>query len=302
MRRARYCFAVRVLPQVVTRRLARLGDGPVRTGMLGVGAAAALAEVGFDQVCEVIGAVALRVPPRSFFAYGTGALYTPTFPRGWQGSPDGEEPIVLTSSTQRDGRIPTSITALKSGYRDALKRLVTEVRRAGGDGAVDVDVRRTTLTEGECEIWNFLATGTAVRSRGRTRAEQPFTCALGASQVAAALRGGWMPLQFLACPVMAIRWIDPEDRKRTRARAPNSELHAYTTTVNVCRHQARTDFAAAAERAGGEGAIMSDMNLKIGRSPSVAEATVLITGTAVAGFGRHRSPKVVASLSLADDR
>lgn len=295
---------MRVLPPVVTRRLTRLGDGPVPTGMLGVGAAAALAEVGFDQVCEVIGAAAFQVPPRSFFAYGTGALYTPTFPRGWQGTADGDEPIVLTSSTQRDGRIPTSITALKSGYRDALKRLVTEVRRAGGDGAVDVDVRRTTLTEesGECEIWNFLATGTAVRSRGRTRAEQPFTCALGANQVAGALRGGWMPVQFLACPVMAIRWIDPDDRKRSRARAPNSELHAYTTTVNVCRHQARTDFAAAAERAGGDGAIMSDMDLEISRSPGLAQATALITGTALTRFGRHRSSEVLATLSLADAR
>lgn len=270
----------------------------------GVGSAAALAEVGFDQVSEVIGAIAFEVPPRSFFAYGTGALYAASFPRGWQGSADGGEPVVLTSSTQRDGRVPASITALKSGYRTALKRLVEEVRRAGADGAVGVQVRRTTLQEGAAggAVWNFLATGSAVRSRGRTRAEVPFTCALKASQVAVVVGAGWLPLQFLACPVMAVRWIEPDERKRGRLLAPNSELRAYTTTVNACRHQARSDFAAAAGRAGGAGAIMSDMSLEIGNAPDLAQATVLITGTALAQFGRQPAPEVKATLSMADRR
>jgi uncharacterized protein YbjQ (UPF0145 family) len=272
--------------------------------MLGVGAAAALAEVGFDPVAEVMGATAFEAPARSFFAYGTGALYTPGYPRDWQGSADGGEPRVLTSSTQRDGRVPTRISALKAGYREAVKRLVADVRASGADGAVEVRVRHTVVTDGvsEREVWNFLATGTAVRSRGRTRAARPFTCALGAAQTAAALRSGWLPLQYLACPVMAVRWIEPAERKRSRPLAPNSELRALTTTVNACRRQARTDFADAAGRAGGEGAIMSDMTLELGRAPDLAQATVVVTGTALTSFASARPSPARSVLSLADRR
>lgn len=272
--------------------------------MLAVGEAAALAQVGFDQVSEVVGATAFMVPPRSFFAYGTGAFYTPSLPVDWQGTADGGEPVVLTSSTQRNGRVPSSITAIRSGYRDALRRLVDEVRAVGADGAVGVQVRRTTIDEEATGrvVWNFLATGTAVRSRGRTRAKNPFTCALGAAQAAAALRAGWLPLRFLACPVMAVRWLEPEQRSSARFTAPNAELDALTKTVNVCRHQARTDFAASAAKIGGDGAIMSDMSLEIAHQPTLVQATVLLTGTALLDIGHRPPPEGRLTLSLADKR
>ena len=200
------------VPQIVDR-VSRLGAAGVQSGMLSIEESAALAALGFESVSEVMGAVAMRAPVSGFFS--TGALGSGTYPSGWQG--DGNRPPpVFTSS--RAARVPSYVAVLTKAYRLAMSRLTDEVRAAGADGAVGVRVEHTVVGAGASDsVWRLLATGTAMRSLGATRAVRPFTTSLSAAQTAAALRGGWMPVTFLACPVMAVRWVEPASRRQQRA-------------------------------------------------------------------------------------
>jgi uncharacterized protein YbjQ (UPF0145 family) len=183
---------------------------------------------------------------------------------------------------------PSTITVLKAGYRTALDRLVAEARAVGADGVVGVRITRgRARTASAVPLLSFLAVGTAVRSVGRTRATTPFTTDLSPAQTAAALRRGWVPVSYLACPVTAIRWVDADSRRQRRISAPNGEIGAHTQAVNHCRHQARTDFTKAARAVHADAAVMRAMTLSLGPSPGVAEVTVVVTGTALARFARR---------------
>lgn len=276
------------------RRLARLRDKPVSSGMLSPQESAALSDVGFRQVSEVIGAVAVRVPAGGFFQTGTGLS---SYPRGWQGGPDGGAPPVYTSSTKAP-RVPARVSALRTGFRVAIRRLVDEVRAVGGDGVVGLRVEQTTVGGPDNPTWHFLASGTAICSTGSTRAASPFTSALTATQTAVALRAGWVPVSYLACPVMAVRWVEPESRQRERLSAPNGEIDAYSEAVNVCRRQAGADFARAAREVKADAAVMSGMSVQVHSALDLAEVSVLVTGTALAQFrvARPPSPRTIISL------
>lgn len=297
-------------------RLARLGRTQVRGGLLPVEEATALHGVGFEPVSEVIGAVASTVTPSGFYSSGYLPFQQQQYynqpVRGrtrvdsaWTGQPslNAWDPRTFTSSSgNRAVGTPTEITALRSGYQTALNRLVEEVRALGADGAVDIRLERTVTHLSGSQLWSFLAVGTAVRSRGRTRPARPFTTTLPGGQVAAAIRGGWVPVSVLSAPVMAIRYVDLESRIRRRRFAANGEIDAFTDVVNTCRHQARRDFASAARAACADGAVMSDMSLtfEAERNDPVCRATVTVTGTALARLPSRRvelSPLTIMPLN-----
>lgn len=263
----------------------------VSSGMLSTQECAALADVGLRQVSEVIGGIGIAVRQRGFFSTGGSA---PGFPSGWQGGPGGGPPPIYTSSTGRSG-VPDKIAAMRSGFRTALARLVEEARAVGADGVIDLRMDQRRIATGGASVWSFLATGTAVRSMGGTRAATPFTSALSAAQVASALRCGWVPVSYLACPVMAVRWVEPASRQAQRLSSDNGEVVAYSETVNVCRRQAGADFAAAARAVGADGAVMAEMTLQLGPARDLAEVSVVITGTALVRFSGHDVP---ASLTI----
>jgi uncharacterized protein YbjQ (UPF0145 family) len=282
----------------VRRRLARLGEMRVSSGMLSAPECAALAGVGFRQVSEVIGGVAISVQESGFFSAG---LATPAkFPRGWQGGSDGAAPPIYTSSGRSS--VPSRIRAMRSGIRTALARLVEEARAVGADGVIDIRMDQTRTASAGISIWSFLASGTAVRSIGETHAATPFTSALSATQTASALRGGWVPLSYLTCPVMAVRWVEPASRKQERLSSANGEIGAYSDTVNVCRRQAGTDFAAAARAMGADGAVMADLTLELGPARDMAEVSVFATGTALVRFSGRGGPETLTILPLAGVR
>ncbi|MGI8680473.1 MAG: hypothetical protein ACR2LX_17670 [Jatrophihabitans sp.] len=270
------------------RRSERLRGMQVASGVLSVQESAALAAVGFTVTSEVMGAVAMRAPVTGFFQRAGGGS---TYPRGWQG--DGGPPPVYTSS--RTPRVPARVTSLRAGYRIALARLIDEVRAVGADGAVDVRVDHTVAETLGDLVWRFLATGTAVRGAGPTRARVPFTAALSAAETAAALRAGWVPVGYLACPVMAVRWVEPESRRQERTLSANGEVTAFTHTVTECRRQAGADFARVARGRGADGAVMKSMSMEVGPAVDLAEVNVLVIGTAVAQF---RAPEATAPLTV----
>jgi uncharacterized protein YbjQ (UPF0145 family) len=267
--------------------------------MLSAQECAALAGVGFRQVSEVIGGVGIAVAPRGFFWTGSAR---PNYPAGWQGGPDDGAPPIYTSSTS-GSRVPARIMAMRSGLRTALARLVEEARAVGADGVINVRMDQTTsVAAAGASIWSFLATGTAVRSIGRTRASTPFTSALSANQTALALRCGWAPVSYLACPVMAARWVESASRQQERLSSGNGEVVAYAETVNVCRRQAGADFAAASRAVGADGAVLTEMTLELGPAKDLAEVSVLATGTALIRFDDHEMPAPLPVIPMDGDR
>jgi uncharacterized protein YbjQ (UPF0145 family) len=286
----------------IQRRLRRLAKQRVTSGLLSVKGAAALSSVGFEQVSEVTGAVAYVVNTAGFYTAGAKPLAAPgTDWMAWRPGAARSEPRTFTSSAASVAvGTPPTVVALKDGYRTAMSRLVAEARAVAADGVVGVRITRIRTHSGELPLWSFLAVGTAVRSIGRTRAGTPFTTDLSAAQTAAALRGGWVPVSYLACPVKAVRWVDADSRKQRRVSASNGEINAHTEAVNACRHQARTDFAKAARAVHADAAVMSAMTLSLGPSPGLAEVTVVITGTALARFvrgGTTSEPLTIMPLS-----
>jgi uncharacterized protein YbjQ (UPF0145 family) len=275
-------------------RLERLRGRTIRTGLLSVEEATALAGVGFEPVSEVIGAIASTVTPRGFYAsgavtfqqqrsynqpVGVGAGYS--LLNAW------DLRTYTSSSGNRQVGTPPELTALKAGYRTALARLGSEARAVGADGVVGITIERTVGHSGGTQLWSFLALGTAVRSTGRTHTANPFTTTQSAAAVAAGIRGGWIPVSVLFCPVMGIRYVDWASRTARRGLLSNAEVEAFTDVVNTCRHQARQDFAAAARAVRADGAVMTDMTLALEaeRQEPVCNATVIISGTALARFG-----------------
>lgn len=282
------------VPQVA-RRVERLRAGVVTSGMVAVRESAALASVGFLPASEVMGAVAMLAPVSGFFQQRAAGR---TYPRGWQGSGSAAPPVFTSS---RASRVPSRIAVLMKAYGLVLTRLSDEIRAAGADGAVGIRVEHTVVDAGTAQsVWRFLATGTAVRSLGPTRAARPFTTSLSAGQVAAALRNGWAPVTFLACPVMAVRWVEPRSRQQRRTTSSNGEVVAFTETVNACRRQAALDFERDARAAGADGAVMDEMSVEMGAARDLAEVSVMLVGTALARFGVPHSPAPLSILSLAN--
>lgn len=268
---------------------------------MSVEAAAALSGVGFEQVSEVMGAVAYAARSGGFYSAGAVPVWSSggTPPFRWHRDVDGTGPPTYTSSHPFVAvGTPPSITAMKAGYRLALKRLVGEARAVGADGVVGVRITRTKIRSGDLPVWSFLASGSAIRSIGRSRAKLPFTTSLSAAQAASSIRAGWVPISYLACPVMAIRWVDAESRRQQRVSAANGEVHAHTEVVNTCRHQARTDFAAAAKQVHADGAVMTAMSLHLGHPAPLAEVTVVITGTALAMFATRTGVEPLTVIPL----
>lgn len=267
----------------------------VRRGLLSVEESTALASVGFEPVSEVFGAVANAVLPGGFYSsgfYGSGNLYTPGFggvPGGFTGMGYQSVRTYTSSSNNPAMGTPPTIIALRAGYQTALSRLTAEARALDADGVVDIQLSLTSAPSAGAPVWNFLASGTAVRSRGRTHAVNPFTAMMSAAQTASALRGGWVPVTAIILPCMAIRWVDPRSRGQRMMMSANGEVDAYSDVVNTCRRQARDDFERAARAARADGAVLSRMTIQLDApsDESVCVASVTIAGTALAQLGTH---------------
>jgi uncharacterized protein YbjQ (UPF0145 family) len=259
----------------------------VRGGLLSVEETAALSTVGFEPVCEVLGAVSQAVN----FSTAT-----------WQGQQGAKYWSYRAELYRGVVCVPPSDAALKAGYRTAAARLSTEARAAGADGVVGLRIERTVVHVDESrQRWDFLAIGTAVRSRGRTHLAEPFTTDLSAGQTATALRTGWMPVSYLVAAARSIRVVDAFSRQQRRRRADNGEVAAYTKLVTACRARARKDFGQAATAVSAAAAVQSGQTLTLETdSADVAIAEVTITGTALTRLGArattHPRPLTVIPL------
>jgi uncharacterized protein YbjQ (UPF0145 family) len=260
----------RGLPPVAGARIARARDGRVRTSLLPVNGLAGLEMAGFDVVGEVLGAAVVQT---SWLLYhGCGA--TPAPGGGWTPG--------LRWVTYEPYR-----SAVRSGWDNALQRMRMEAHGLGADGVVGVRLAERPM---EGEKREFTALGTAVRSRGSVRPGSVFATDLAGQDVAKLLDAGWAPAGLVRGWSVAVTHHDWTIRAQTLWSAGNTEVTSYTELIEQVRADARDDFAARAAKLGADGALMSDIRLRVRDLDRPSNhhdhaAECLIVGTAIARFG-----------------
>jgi uncharacterized protein YbjQ (UPF0145 family) len=274
------------LPPVAAERVRRAAAGGPWTSLLTAPAAAGLEVAGFDPVGEVMGSIVMQVGWSGYRGCGTW---------GNSGMFGGWSTTVTSSAGGYVGYAPY-VAALNHGYETAMGRMLEEAVTIGADGVVGISLKADNL---DARAREFVALGTAVRSRGPTRPRRPFSTGLPAQDVAKLVGAGWMPTDLVFGLSVAIRHDDWQTQRQASWGAGNVEVAGYTELVNHVRADARSLFARHVQAAGAEGAIVSTMGLRVfSIEPSenhrdhVAEAHVF--GTALVQFrpthaARHRA-------------
>ena len=269
----------RGLPPVARKRIARAATDGVRTSLLPANGAAGLRASGFDVVGEVLGTIVMQI---SWTGFG-GCGYTPM--AGFGGFGFGPGTVTSGSRSRWAGYAPY-VEALQHGRNTALERMIMEASALGADGVVGV---RLTDERMDATKREFMALGTAVRSRGAQRPARPFTTDLGGQDVAKLLTAGWVPAGIAYGISVAIRHDDWRTQAQSGAFAGNVEVSGYTELMTHVRADARREFSRLAARLGGDSALLSSMSQHVwdyevseGHRDHIAEC--VITGNAVARF------------------
>jgi uncharacterized protein YbjQ (UPF0145 family) len=270
---------------VVGARIRRAREGTARTSLLPINGLAGLETAGFDIVGEVLGAAVMQATWANYHGCG----WVPGVGGGWTPGLTTIDRWVTYQPYRQ---------AIRSGWDNALGRMLREAAGIGADGVVAVRLEQRPL---EREKREFTALGTAVRSRGSARPEKPFATGLAGPDVAKLLAAGWVPAGILCGWCVAVTHDDWRVKVQTRRLAGNTEVTGYTELVEHVRDGARRDLADRAARLGADGVLMSGIRLDVRRLETDRgrhldhAAECLITGTAIARFRSGSGP---ASSSL----
>ena len=279
----------RGLPPVARARIARAASGGVRTSLLSANGAAGVEASGFEVVGEVLGTIVMQI---SWAGFG-GCGYVP----GWTGF--GAGTITSGGPGARWAGYAPYANALRAGRRTALDRMVAEAAGLGADGVVGVRVTDVRMDATKRE---FVALGTAVRSRGRQRPARPFTTDLGGQDVAKLLAAGWVPVGIAYGISVAVRHDDWRTQSQIAPFSGNVEVTGYTELMTHVSADARHDFTRHAAGMGGDAALMSGMwrhvsAMEVGENHRDHVAECVLTGSSIARF--HTGPgAVTTSLSI----
>lgn len=268
----------RGLPPVAAERMRRFARTGLRTSLLTVPGAVGVQSVGFDPVGEVMGCIVEHIGWSGFGGCG----YFGSF--GIVGG------TVTSSGSVGFVGFGPYVDALYRGYGTALARMVEEATAMGADGVVGVRLSVSRLgSHTGAGNREFVALGTAVRSRSRHRPGQVFTTELAGQDVAKLVQAGWVPSAIVYGISVAVRHDDWRTRRQASWNAGNTEVSGYTELVTHVRADARYRFDQQVRSTGAQGAIVSSMGLSIGEiEPAenhrdhVAEASVF--GTALVSF------------------
>jgi uncharacterized protein YbjQ (UPF0145 family) len=253
----------------------------VVSSLLSPGGQAAVQSVGLDPVGEVMGCIVERIGWSGWGGcgmvggFGMGSGYTMSGP-------------TITSSRGGYGGYRPYVDALYRGYDTALARMLMEAQALGADGVVGVRWTQERLGEGDAH--EFVARGTAVRARSRTRPAYLFSTDLSGSEVTRLFHAGWVPAGLELGISVSIRHDDYATRLAARSwSGQNVEVPGYTELVTFARADARHRFEQRAARHSADAATVSSMSLHVwsiepsdGHVDHVAHATVL--GNAVLRF------------------
>jgi uncharacterized protein YbjQ (UPF0145 family) len=299
----------------------RFAASPVHSSLLGVGSAASIEAVGFDAVGEVMGCAVMQMPYVSNWGCGyvggmPGGLAGGGFSgglggRGFAGggypgggiaggtTGGGYVPAPIQGSGSRFAGFSGYVAAVVSGYRTALARLHAEASSMGADGVIGIRWTASPLGSGFHE---YMAMGTAIRSRGRARPARAFTTDMDGAAFASLLAGGWAPVSLETALEIAIRHDDWSTRMQSRS-WQNTELPAVSELAQFARHAVREKLTGLVRAANAEGAVVSGMEFRLweqGEHPDhVAEAR--ITATTIVPFARdlrRQPPRPLSILPL----
>ena len=279
----------RGLPPVARARIDRAAADGVRTSLLSAGGAAGIQVAGFDLVGEVLGTTVMQI---GWSGYGG---------CGWQAGLGGGffGPAAVSGQSRWSGYAPY-VRAVRQGRDTALDRLLQEAAALGADGVVGV---RFTDDRMDATKREFMALGTAVRSRGRQRPAAPFTTELGGQDVAKLLAAGWVPVGMAYGISVAVRHDDWRTQRQNSMFAGNMEVSGYTELLNHVRADARRDFTARAARLGADAVLLSGLwsrmwPVEIGENHTDHVAECVITGTAIASFRPGKPAATTSSLTI----
>jgi uncharacterized protein YbjQ (UPF0145 family) len=261
---------------VARARIERAAAGGVRTSLLSADGLAGLETAGFEMVGEVLGTAVMQI---GWSGYG-GCGWTPGFSGGMFGGP-----ATVSGPSRWSGYEPYA-RAVRHGRNTALSRMHQEASALGADGVVGV---RFTDERMEGQKREFMALGTAVRSRGRERPRTPFTTDLGGQDVAKLLAAGWVPAGLAYGLSIAVRHDDWRTQTQLGYFAGNTEVSGYTELLTHVRATARREFAAFAAKIGGDAALLSDLwshvwPIEVGENHTDHVAECIVTGNAIARF------------------
>ena len=290
----------RGLPPVARARVERAAAGGVRTSLLSADGLAGLEVAGFDVVGEVLGTTVMQIGwtgwggcgwQPGWGGMGTGLLGGPGLGRAG-------EPATVSAGSRWSGYEPYR-QAIRHGRDTAMGRMRQEAAALGADGVVGV---RFTEERMDGQKREFMALGTAVRSRGGQRPDKPFTTDLAAQDVAKLLATGWVPAGLVYGLAIGVRHDDWRTTSSLTYLAGNTEVTGYTELINHVRDGARRDFAARAASLGADAALMSDLSsrmwkIEVGERHTDHAAECIIVGNAIARFSTVR-PSTPSSLTI----
>jgi uncharacterized protein YbjQ (UPF0145 family) len=288
----------RGLPPVARARVERAAAGGVRTSLLSADGLAGLEVAGFDTVGEVLGTTVMQI---SWGGWG-GCGWQP----GWGGNsgtflagPRPGEPVSVTRPSGWSGYEPYA-QAIRQGRDTALGRMRQEAAALGADGVVGVRLTEELMDGQKHE---FMALGTAVRSRGRQRPERAFTTDLAAQDLAKLLGAGWVPAGIIYGLSIAIRHDDWRTNSSLSPFAGNIEVPGYTELISHVRATARNDFARQVAALGADAALMSGLQsrmwkLEAGENHTDHAASCIVTGNAIVQYRTGHRSTTPSSLTI----
>ncbi len=288
------------LPSAAQARMAEIRGSGTWGSALSADEFAAIRGAGFEPVGQVLGAAVYNIGftggyncPGAWAGYGSSAL---TFRVGTQ-----------VSSRGGGGSFGPLTQAMYQARHAAIDRMLAECAELGGHGIVGVSLNIGSFPAGGLE---FKAIGTAVRAPGAPPLDRPFSSDLSGQDFAKLMSSGWVPAGLALGISVGARHDDWLTVGQTRWGAGNAEVGGYTELVNDTRHDARIQLEKDVRRLGGEGVVVSRMDLRVHERECPMQehgkdhiVEVTIVGTAMARFASEaKPPPPLAILSLDPQR
>jgi uncharacterized protein YbjQ (UPF0145 family) len=197
--------------------------------------------------------------------------------------------------------------AMYDARHRAISRMLAECAELGGHGIVGVSLSIGSFPAGGLE---FKAIGTAVRAPGAAPLREPFSSDLSGQDFAKLIHAGWVPSGLALGISVGARHDDWLTVGQTRWGAGNAEVVGYTELVNDSRHDARQQLEKDVRRMGGEGVVVSRMDMRVHERECPMQehgkdhiVEVTIVGTATVRYAAvAKPPPPLAMLSLDPQR
>lgn len=266
-----------------------------RQSALAAGELAAIRSAGFLTVGRVTGAAGCALPitedrcPGTWSGHGVSA-------RGYGTA----QTDVSSVGGSPDGTLATVVRAMDQARREAIDRMAAECAALSGHGVVGVRLTSSVTSSYTSEYLECTAIGTAVRAPGAPPLDHPFTADLGGQDFAWLIMRGWVPVGLVLGLAIGVR----HDDVTTWRHALNTEIGGITHLISATRHDARRKLSQEVRRVGGDGVVVTSVDLAIRerecpKSPSndrVAQATV--AGTAITRFPLRAQPAGLSALTI----